>query len=367
MRLNIISIVLLFSQIMFAQDQFLIAGTYTKGDSEGIYVFKFNSVTGEMEKVSAVVTKNPSYIAVSKDKKYIYTVNEDGKGKGAVSSFSFNRSTGKLTFINQQPSHGDHPCYISVDNSNKWVVAGNYSGGNFAVYPLQDNGSLGEAVQIIQHSGTSVNKSRQEKPHVHAVVFTPDGRYLAVSDLGIDKNVLYRFDASAKKPVDESPIETDAKPGTGPRHIIFHNQLPFAYVIEELSGTVASYRVNNGKLESIQTISSHPENYKGSIGSAAIRISGDGKFLYASNRGESNTIAIYSIDGLNGTITLKGIVSSGGKTPRDFNIDPSDKFLLSANSGSDNIIIFRRNSKTGIPEDIGKQVSIPQPVCIVFL
>jgi 6-phosphogluconolactonase len=200
---------------------------------------------------------------------------------------------------------------------------------------------------------------------VHSVVFTPDGKFLAVTDLGTDKIILYPFDADKKKPVNEKGIEVKSNPGNGPRHVIFHQSLPYAYVIDELSGTVSAFTYNDGKAEALQTISSHPENYSGSIGSAAIRISPDGKFLYASNRGESNTIATYSI-GQDGRLTLKGIVNSGGKAPRDFNIDPTGQFLLSANGGSDNITIFRLDANTGVPQEPGKQVDIPQPVSLVF-
>jgi 6-phosphogluconolactonase len=353
--------------VLHAQENYLLVGTYTGKKSEGIYVYKFNTSSGAMEKVSSVFTENPSYLAVSKDKKYVYSVNENGDNKGGVTAFSFDESTGKLTKLNSQLSNGDHPCYISVDNSGKWVVVGNYTGGNLSVYPVKEDGSLGEAAQIIQHSGNSVNKDRQEKPHVHCVVFTPDGKYLAVVDLGTDKLYMYPFDASAEKPVNETAVENPTTPGAGPRHIIFHKTLPYAYTIEELSGNVSVYSVGtDGTLKDIQTVSAHPKDYRGDIGSAAIKISGDGKSLYASNRGGSNTIATFTIDQQTGKIKTQKIVSSGGKAPRDFTIDPTDKFILSANGGSDNVTIMKRNQNTGIPEVPGKQVNISQPVCLVF-
>jgi 6-phosphogluconolactonase len=367
MRFLFLSLMMLVMNALTAQENYLLVGTYTGKGSEGIYVYKFNTSTGEMNKVSSTLTENPSYLAFSKDKKFVYSVNENGDGKGGVTSFSFDQATGKLTKLNSQLSNGDHPCYISVDNSNKWVVAGNYTGGNFSVYPVKEDGSLGEAVQIIQHTGSGAVKERQDKPHVHSVVFTPDGKYLAVTDLGTDKIYMYHFDAAAEKPVDENAIENATAPGAGPRHIIFHKSLPYAYTIEEMSGKVSVYSVGkDGTLKNIQSVTSHPEGYKGDIGSAAIKLSKDGKFLYASNRGGSNTLAAFSIDQSTGRIKTQKIVNSGGKAPRDFTIDPSGNFILAANGGSDNITILKINKENGVPESAGKQVAISQPVCLVF-
>jgi 6-phosphogluconolactonase len=367
MRFLFLSLMMMVMNVLFAQENYLFVGTYTGKNSEGIYVYKFNTSTGAMDKVSSALTENPSYLALSKDKKFLYSVNENGNNKGGVTSFSFDESTGKLTKINSQLSNGDHPCYISVDNSGKWVVVGNYTGGNLSVYPVKEDGSIGEAAQVIQHSGGSINKERQEKPHVHSVVFTPDGKYLAVVDLGTDKIYMYHFDSSAQKPINENAVENPAAPGAGPRHIIFHKTLPYAYTIEELSGKVSVYSVGgDGTLKNIQSITAHPIGYTGDIGSAAIKISHDGKSLYASNRGGSNTIACFTIDQQTGKIKTQKIVSSGGKAPRDFTIDPTDQFILSANGGSDNITVMKRNQQTGVPEVPGKQVTIPQPVCLVF-
>jgi 6-phosphogluconolactonase len=366
MRLFLTSVMLIIMSNLLAQDNYVFVGTYTKGKSEGIYVYRFDSANGTLTKVSSVKSENPSYLALSKDKKFLYAANENGNNKGAVTAFSFDAASGKLTQINQQPSNGDHPCYVAVDNTGKWVAVGNYSGGNFSIYPVLENGGIGPATQVIKHTGGSVNKNRQEGPHVHSVVFTPDNSYLAVTDLGTDKIMAYTFNASGSKPVTEpADPQVSSTPGSGPRHIVFSNEIPYAYVIEEMSGMVSAYDVNNPD-QPIQRVNSHPADYKGSTGSAAIKISNDGSFLYASNRGESNTIAVFHINKSNGQITSKGFIPSGGKGPRDFSIDPSDNYLLVANGNSDNITIYKRNKSTGLAEGAGKNMELPSPVCIVF-
>jgi 6-phosphogluconolactonase len=366
MRLLFISVLLLFIANVMAQNNYVFVGTYTKGKSEGIYVYKINPADGSLTKVSSIKAENPSYLALSPDKKFLYAANENGNNKGGVTAFAFDAASGKLTKLNEQPSNGDHPCYVAVDNTGKWVAVGNYSGGNFSVYPVQENGSLGATAQMIKHSGSSANKSRQEGPHVHSVVFTPDNNYLVVTDLGTDKIMAYPFSAYGSKPVaEEANPQVSSTPGSGPRHLIFSKNLPVAYVIEEMSGMVAAYDVNNPEAP-IQRINSHPADYKGAIGSAAIKISNDGKFLYASNRGESNTIAVFEINQTDGKLTSKGFIPAGGKAPRDFSIDPSDNYLLIANGNSDNITIYKRNKETGLVDGEGKKMDMPSPVCIVF-
>lgn len=366
MRLIMLSVLSMAISMLSAQEKYMLVGTYTRGNSEGIYVYKFNTNTGDVTKVSSAFTQNPSYLAFSHDRKYLYAANEVGKGKGAVTAYSFDEASGKLTKLNEQPSNGDGPCYVAVDKSNKWVAVANYSGGSFSVYPVKEDGSLGEAAHIVQHTGGSVDKQRQEKPHVHSTVFSPDGKYLAVVDLGTDEITMYPFNARKDKPLNEKGIVVKMTPGCGPRHIIFSPNTPYAYVIEEMSGNVAVLSTKGGKFTQIQSIRSHPADEAEDIGSAAIKISHDGKWLYASNRGSSNTITVYSIDRSTGKLTSKGSVKSGGKGPRDFTIDPSGKYVLAANGQSDNITIFTRDSQTGMLTPNGKTVSVESPVCIVF-
>jgi len=339
---------------------YLLVGTYTSGKSEGIYVYKFNSNTGDFTPVSiAKGIKNPSFLAVSPNNKNVYAVSET-EGQGSVSAFSFNAGT--LTQLNSRPSGGNGPCYVSVDKTGKWVAVGNYGGGSFEILPITANGSLGEASTVMVHQGTSVNPQRQEKAHVHMTMFGPNNDYLFVPDLGIDKVMIYKFDAKTGSISNATPAIAD--PGHGPRHLAFHPDSKYAYLMEELSGTVAVFSYKNGKLTPVQNISSHPAGYKGAIGSADIHVSPDGKFLYCTNREESNTIAIFSINQKNGQLTPVGYESTLGKTPRNFNFDPSGNFLLVANQNSDNIVIYKRDTKTGKLTPLDKQISVPNPVCI---
>lgn len=339
---------------------YLLVGTYTSGKSEGIYVYRFNSNTGEFAPVSiAKGIKNPSFLAVSPNNKNVYAVSETD-GQGSVTAFSFNN--GNLTQLNSRSSGGNGPCYVSTDKTGKWVAVGNYGGGSFEILPVQADGSLGEASTVMVHQGKSINAQRQEKAHVHMTMFGPGNDYLFVPDLGIDKVMIYGFNEKTGSISTASPAIAD--PGHGPRHLDFHPNGKYAYLMEELSGTVAVFSYKKGKLTAIQNITSHPTGYKGTIGSADIHVSPDGKFLYCTNRGESNTIAIFSINEKNGQITPIGYESTLGKVPRNFNFDPSGNFLLVANQNSDNIVIYKRDHKTGKLTALDKQIQVPNPVCI---
>jgi len=347
-----------------AGGHYLLVGTYTRGKSEGIYVYKFNSNTGQSALVSSAPASNPSYLAVSPNRRYVYAVNED-KDSGAVTAFSF--ASGKLKKLDTKPSGGDHPCYVAVDKTGKWVFAGNYSGSNFSVFPVAADGSLKVSSTTITHSGSSINKERQEKAHVHCTVLSPDNRYLFVSDLGMDKIMAYSFNAASGKLVSAPKPFTEVSPGAGPRHITFAPSGKYAYLMEELSGTVVVFAYHNGMLRQLQSISSVPADFTGFAGSADIHVSPDGRFLYASNRGESNTIAVFSINPGSGMLTGKGFYPVLGNAPRNFNFDPSGNFLLVANQDSDEIVIFKRNKQTGLLTDSGERIKAGNPVCIKWI
>lgn len=370
MRILQLLLFLLISMTGFTQDYYLFIGTYTSGKSEGIYVWRFNSASGTAQPVSiAKGVENPTYLTVAPGGKSLYAANENGGVKpGEVSAFSFDAASGQLQLLNKQPSGGDGPCYVTVDAANKWLLVGNYSGGSLAALPIRPDGSLAPSVQVIQHNGKGVLE-QQEKAHVHATVISPDQQFVFVPDLGIDKLMIYRFLGEGKQPLSPAKVPYAVlNPGSGPRHFTFHPSKPYAYVIEELSGMVSAYQYDNGKLNFLQRIMCHPPDYKGStnIGSADIHVSPDGKFLYASNRGESNTLGIFSVDPENGKLTALGFPSTEGTTPRNFIIDPSGKWLLVANQKTSNIVIFKRNLGTGMLENTG-QIEVPNPVCLQLL
>jgi 6-phosphogluconolactonase len=353
-----------------AQNFYLLIGTYTQKGSKGIYVYRFNNATGKAEWVSNTDSAaSPSFVAIAPNAKYVYAVNETGgKKPGTVSSYAFDKSTGKLTFINQQPTGGNAPCHLAISKDNKWVTVANYSGGSLSVFPINKDGSLSTYSQLIQHEGSSVNKSRQEKPHVHETVFSPAQDYLITPDLGTDKLVVYKFNSASAKPI--TPAATPfvaVTAGNGPRHISFHPNGKFAYVIEELSGTVGAYKYSNGTLTPLQNIATHPSDFKGAPGSAEVELSPDGKFLYASNRGQENNLAIFSVDQATGKLQLKGYQSTMGKAPRHFTIDPSGNYLLVANQDTDTVVIFKRNKQTGMLQETGNQIKVSMPVCLQLL
>jgi 6-phosphogluconolactonase len=354
---------------LFAQssnEQYLLIGTYTSGNSEGVYVYKFNTETGECRFISTAKSSNPSFLAVSPDKKFVFAVNEDDPGE--VTSFSFNKTDGRLKQLNQQPSHGRHPCYITVDKTGKWVIVGNYSSGTIAVYPVLQDGSLGKATDTVLHEGSSVNTDRQEAAHVHATVLGKNNKTLYVPDLGMDKVMIYSFDSKTGKLKEAAMPFVMTEAGTGPRHLDFHPNGKFAYLMEELTGSVSVYKIEkDGYLSLLQNISGLPRDFIGDVGSADIHVSPDGKFLYCSNRGESNTIGIFSVSAATGELSWVNYQSTLGKKPRNFNFDPSGNFLLVANQDSDEIVIFKIDHKTGLLTDTGKRVRVPKPVCIKWI
>ncbi len=361
-----------FSYASAQKNPYLLVGTYTSGKSEGIYVYQFDSNNADSKLISVAKTSNPSYLAIAPNKKIVYAVNEtaDTTGSivgGGVTAFSFNEADGKLTAMDKQLSGGTNPCYVAVDKTSKWVFAGNYSSGTLAEFAVKSNGSINAASQVIAHTGTGANKDRQEGSHVHSTVLSPDNNYLFVPNLGLDKVYIYQLNKATGKLTPTAEKSANSEPGSGPRHFEFAPNGQYAYLMEELTGTVVVYKYNNGKLSKQQRISSLPKDFTGAAGSADIHVSPDGKFLYCSNRGDANSITIFSINQQNGKITVAGHQATLGKTPRNFNFDPTGKYLLVANQESDNIVIFKIDKKTGLLIDTGKKILVPNPVCIKWI
>jgi len=298
----------------------------------------------------------------------VYAVNENGKSGfgGEVTAFSFDKKNGQLSFINRQFSGGYHPCYIDTDKTGRWVFAGNYSSGNLAIFPVKKDGGLNIADTLIQHTGNGKNQERQKGPHVHCTVVSPNNEWLLVPDLGIDKTMLYRFDEQTGKLSVGKQKYIESVPGAGPRHFVFHPNNKRGYLIEELSGTVVAYKYKNGIFKTIQRVSTMVGGDRSFAGSADIHISPDGKFLYASNRGNINNLAIYSVS-KKGKLSLIGQQPTLGKTPRHFNFDPTGKYLLVCNQNSNEIVIFTRDATTGFLKDSGERITIGKPVCIKWI
>jgi len=285
-----------------------------------------------------------------------------------VSAFAIDHKSGRLTLLNQVASGGADPCYVSLDKTGKHVLVANYSGGSVAVFPVLKDGRLGEASAFVQHQGSGANKERQEGPHAHWIQTSPDNRLAAVSDLGLDELVLYRFDAAKGSLVPNDPPFVKVSPGSGPRHAAFHPNGKFVYVLNEMQSTVVvfSYDPSTATLKTLQQLSTLPKDFTGQNDTAELAVHPSGKFLYASNRGH-HSIAIFSIDSVKGTLTPTGHVATGGKTPRNFAIDPTGKYLLAANQASDDIVIFRINLVTGNLTRTGQVVEIPSPVDVAFV
>lgn len=345
---------------------YMILGTYTSDDSNGLYVYKIDTVTGKSEYISETPVANPSYLALDESENYVYAVTEDdGIETSAANAFSFDKKTGTLKYINKQLTKGAAPCYINVDKEGRHVITANYSGGNLSVFKVSNDGGLNPVTQVIGFDGTGFDPERQEQPHIHCVKYSPDEKYLFATDLGLDK--IHKFEV-LKDTQDTvhlkhgNPEAYDLKAGSGPRHLVFHPNNKYAYLITELSGEVVVYNYDDGNLEEIQVIEADSLNAQGS---ADIHVSPDGKFVYASNRLQADGIAIFSVDLSNGRLTKVGYHKTG-EHPRNFAITPNGNLLLVANRDSNQIQVLKRNTETGLLEDTGNDINLSKPVCIKF-
>ncbi len=350
-------------------------GTYTtKQTSKGIYAYRFDATTGQLTSIGlAAESVDPSFVAVHPNGKFLYAVNEigdfNGMKSGAISSFAIDKKGGTLKFLNQVSTHGAGPCYVSLDKTGRFVLVANYDGGSVATFAIQDDGSLSLVKGFVEHSGSSVDKERQEGPHAHWIAVSPDNRFALAADLGLDDVMVYKFDDVQGKLTPNNPPYAQVKPGLGPRHMAFHPNGKFAYLITEMGSSVIafSYSAQKGSLTQLQTLPNLPKDYTGVREAAEIAVHPSGKFLYASNRGTANSIGAYRIDPNKGTLTAAGLFSTKGMTPRNFAIDPTGQFLLAANQDSGNIVVFRIDAATGALTPTGQVEEVSAPVCITFM
>ncbi len=371
--LSAIFCALLATTFPAAADQWVYFGTYTSGISKGIQVSRLTA-DGQLTPPELVAPiANPSFLAVDSKNQFLYAASEvagaPGKKRGEVAAYALDAKTGKLTEINRQPSGGETLCHISVA-ADKTVLVASYGGGNISALPLNRNGGLEPFSSFVQHRGSSVNPRNQTSPHAHQIVPDPTGQFALVCDLGLDKVLLYRLDAKNSTLSSNAITAASLKPGNGPRHLAFHPNGKFAYVINEMGCSVTGFEFDStkGALKEIQTITTLPEGQAAdaSFSGAQVVAHPSGKFLYASTRG-LNLINVFSVDEKSGRLTHVENISSGGKTPRNFNVDPSGKFLLAANQNSDSVVVFKINPADGHLTPTGQTLTIGNPSCVVFV
>ena len=363
-----------------ADQTWVYVGCYT-ARGQGISTYQMNPTTGALTFVRVTGTPqtlaNPSFLALDPHGRYLFCCNEignfDGRQSGSVTAFAIDRATGALTEINRQPTEGRNPAHISVDPTGRFVLAANYSGtttmtNNVAVIPIGEGGQLGTPTHIVTHTGTlGPNTGRQEAPHAHQILTDPTGQWVTVNDLALDRTFISFFDRGAGTLVPgENPIVS--APGAGPRHLAFHPNGRWMFILHELGSTLGAYSWDpeRGAATSINTLSTLPSTYTGINTTAQVVVSPDGRFVYASNRGH-NSIAVFSINQNTGAITYVGEHWTFGQTPRNFNIDPSGNFLYVGHQDTDNITSFKVDRTTGRLEMMGNLLGTGQPVCIVFL
>jgi 6-phosphogluconolactonase len=366
----------LITVLTFAQNAnyYLYVGTYTRKTSEGIYIYQFNTQTGDFTPVS--ITKgvdNPSFLAISPDNRFLYS---GGSKKGdSVHAFAIDKQTHYLTLLNTQ-SLGTAlgATHVELDKTGKWLFVANYFSSTVSVLPVKVDGSLGVLAQSIQLEGKSITKGQQDKSHVHSVNVAPNNTDIFVPDLGTDKIMRYHFNAKIGRLTDGTSRNTRegvtpfiaTAAGAGPRHFTFHPNSKWAYVINEIDATITGFKYKKGILKPFQTVKNLPDDYTGRKWSSDIHISPDGQFLYGSNRAHESLV-IFKIDKKTGELTLVGHQAVNGITPRNFAIDPTGNFILVANQDSDNITIFKRDKTTGKLTATGKEIKVSMPVCLKFV
>jgi 6-phosphogluconolactonase len=354
-----------------AADPIVFVTAFAPGDKGGIHAYTFDATAGKLTPLRRTEgVENPFFLALSPDKKYLYSIHArqfGGKDNEQVAAYEITGRTGELKFLNRQSAEGTAACYLDVDKTGKAVLVANYSSGSVASLPVRADGSLGGKASFFKHTGSSVNPQRQKEPHAHCIVVSPDNKYAFVADLGTDQILCYRLDPATAKLTPNQPPFAKAPPGAGPRHLTFHPGGKRAYVINELlnSVTVFDYDAGSGTLTERQTISTLPDDFKGTSYCADLKVTPDGRFLYGTNRGH-DSIAAYRI-GDDGRLTLVAIEPSLGKGPQNLAVTADGQWLLCANMPGNNLAVFRIDPMTGRLTPTGEPVSQSSPSCIMLL
>lgn len=360
-------LIFLLSYYSQAQKQFVFFGSYNWDKNKpGLYVYELDNRTGKLRKLTSVKgIVNPSYVTIAPNGKYIYAVTDSKlENQGSVSSFEFNPEKGTLQFLNKQKSYGENPVYVNVHTNGKWLANVNYTEGSVAIYPLLNDGKIDSVAQNISYHEGSNATERQKESHVHSVIFSPLNDYLLMADLGADHIKMYPFNETKIQPLDISKSTfVNSERGSGPRHLLFNKKGDVVYCIEEISGTISAYHFANNTLVPFQRIATHPESLKSGFEGSDIHISPDNKFLYATNRGGENNIAIFKIL-KDGTLENIGYQSVFGKHPRIFAIDETGNFILVTNVKTQNVVVFKRNLDTGLLKKVGKKIRIKNVSCV---
>ena len=345
----------------------LYVGTYTENTrSEGVYLVRMDRRSGELLRVGAVdAAANPSFLSIHPNGRVLYAVNEREQN-GAVSAFAIETGTGALTRLNEQPSGGGAPCYVKVDRSGRALLVANYGGGSVALLPIEQSGALGPA-HVVQHTGKGPNAERQEAPHAHCILPDPSNRFALAADLGADRVFVYGLDVGHKSLRHVEGGDAVMRPAAGPRHLAFHPTLPLVFVANELDSTVATLRFDSGRggLSPLDTDSTVPPGWTGTNYPADIHVASNGRALYVSNRGH-NSIAVFSVAESTGALALEQVVSTEGDWPRNFTLDPTERWLLVANQRSNSVIVFGREPHSGRLTLTRQRVELPSPVCLRF-
>jgi 6-phosphogluconolactonase len=364
-----LSIGLMGCSVEHQYKEIIYVGTFDGRDSQGLYVFELNRETGEMIEIQTVSDRSgPNFQAIHPNGNTLYSISGDAFSEdlrhGTISAYRINSESGHLQLINENSVVGRGPAHVSVDPLGRFVYVSNYSEGNLSVFKVNEDGSLSEAIDVVYHEGSSIHPRRQGAPYVHSIIPSNDGKFIYVSDLGIDKIMIYEVGSTGELSPAQVPY-VENTPGSGPRHFAIHPNGNYAYSAEELTSTVAVFTLdqNTGALSQVQRVNMLPEEFEGSNTAADIHISPDGLYLYASNRGH-DSLVIYRIDEKTGTLTFVGHEPSGGGHPRNFMIDNRGEFILVANRDNDNVVMFRRDKNTGELALINENTGIPMAICV---